>query len=177
MRYGRTRSTDATFDLNLAPILDIIVSIIPLLLLSMAFIQVKLIEVPVPQVVADAMNRADEKSQTTVTLRVSKTNGFAFEVTKDGSTKRFNVPSKAGVFDYEGLQAKAYEIKQNFPQVFRLDLAPDEDVPLNELVKVMDSVRKDPQARKLAFVDPENGQKVETEMLFPNVMFSNVVGD
>lgn len=177
MRYGKTRSSDATFDLNLAPILDIIVSIIPLLLLSMAFIQVKLIEVPVPQVVADAMNRANKKAETTVTLKVSQDRGFAFEVTKDGSTKRFNVPAKSGALDYAGLQAKAFEIKQSFPQVFNLDLAPDEDVPLNELVKVMDSVRKDPQARKLAFVDPENGQKMETDMMFPNVMFSNVIGE
>lgn len=177
MRYGRTRVTDATFDLNLAPVLDIIVSIIPLLLLSVAFIQVKLIDTPVPQVVADAMDRADKKSETTVTLKVANNRGFVFEVTKDGSTKRFSVPAKAGAFDYEALQAKAFEIKQTFPQVFRLDLAPDESVPLNDLVKVMDSVRKDPQARKLAFVDPENGQKVETDLLFPNVMFSNVVGD
>lgn len=177
MRYGRTRATDATFDLNLVPVLDIIVSIIPLLLLSVAFIQVKLIDTPVPQVVADAMNRANEKSETTVTLKVSKARGFVFEVTKDGSTKRFRVPAKSGAFDYEGLQARAFEIKKSFPQVFRLDLAPDEDVPLNDLVKVMDSIRKDPQARKLAFVDPENGEKVETDLLFPNVMFSNVVGD
>ncbi len=177
MRYGRTRSTDATFDLNLAPILDIIVSIIPLLLLSMAFIQVKLIEVPVPQVVADAMNRANEKSETTVTLRVSKAKGFAFEVTKSGSTQKFLVPMNQDGFDYSALQAKAFEIKQNFPQVFKLDLAPEENVPLNDLVKVMDSVRKDPQSRKLAFVDPENGEKVETDMMFPNVIFSNVIGE
>jgi biopolymer transport protein ExbD len=177
MRYGKTRSSDATFDLNLAPILDIIVSIIPLLLLSMAFIQVKLIELPVPQVVADAMNRATKKSETTVTLKVSQSNGFLFEVTKDGSTKNYSIPSRGGNFDFPGLQAKAFEIKQSFPQVFNLELAPEESVPLNDLVKTMDAVRKDQQSRKLAFVDPANGEKVETDMLFPNVSFSNVVGD
>lgn len=176
-RIMKTRSSDATFDLNLAPILDIIVSIVPLLLLSMAFIQVKLIEVPVPQVVADAMERADKKSETNVTLRVSQNRGFLFEVTKEGNTQKFNVPAKSGAFDYEALTSKAYEIKSNFPQVFKLDLAPEEEVPLNELVKAMDAVRKDAQARKLAFVDPENGQKVETDLLFPNVSFSNVVGE
>lgn len=177
MRQGRTRSSDATFDLNLAPILDIIVSIIPLLLLSVAFIQVKLIDVPVPQVVAEAMDRADKKAEANVTLKVSNARGFVFEVTENGSTKKFSVPSKGGALDYQGLQERAYEVKRTFPQVFNLDLAPDEDVPLNDLVKVMDAVRKDAQARKLAFVDPSNGEKVETEFLFPNVMFSNVIGE
>jgi hypothetical protein len=44
MRQAKTRSADATFDLNLAPILDIIVSIVPLLLMSIAFVQVKMID-------------------------------------------------------------------------------------------------------------------------------------
>lgn len=177
MRYGRTRSGDATFDLNLAPILDIIVSIVPLLLMSVVFVQIKMIETPVPQVVADAMNRADDKSQTIATLKISKAKGFSFEVTKDGQTKTYAVPTKSGAFDFEALQSKSFEVKQAFPQVFRLDLAPDEDVALNDLVKVMDSVRKDPAARKLAFVDPANGQTVETDVMFPNVMFSNIVGE
>ena len=176
-RKSMRRTSDSTFDLNLAPILDIIVSIVPLLLLSMAFIQVKLIEVPVPQIVAEAMQRADKKSETSVTLRVSEKKAFKFEVTKSGETKDFIVPSKEGQFDFLGLQAKAYEIKQNFPQVFKLDLAPEEEVPLNDLVKAMDAVRKDGQSRKVAFVDPENGEKVQTDMLFPNVIFSNVVGE
>ena len=35
------RDTDGTFELNLAPFLDIIVSVVPMLLLSIAFIQIK----------------------------------------------------------------------------------------------------------------------------------------
>ena len=29
----------------------------------------------------------------------------------------------------------------------------------------------------LAFTDPANGQRVETELMFPNVLFANVIGD
>lgn len=177
MRYGRTRSTDATFELNLAPILDIIVSIVPLLLLSVAFIQVKLIETPVPQVVAEAMERANTKSEAKVVLKVSQKGGFTFQVSQSGAQQSFRVPPKEGGLDYDGLQARAYEVKQKYPQVFKLDLEPEESVSFDELVKVMDTVRKDAQSRKLAFVDPENGQKVETDMMFPNVIFANVIGE
>lgn len=177
MRAIKTRSGDATFDLNLAPILDIIVSVVPMLLLSVVFIQVKMIDTPVPQVVAKAMKRADDQKTATVTLNVSKHSGFTFEVSKDHRVKKFHVPMKNNTWDYDGLQAMAFKVKTEFPQVFQLDLAPDSDVDLKDLVAVMDRVRKDKTDRKIAFVDPKDHQKVETNFLFPNVIFSNVVGD
>src|SRR3954471_5104315 len=107
MRLGKTRASDATFDLNLAPILDIIVSIVPLLLLSVAFVQVKMIDTSVPQVVAEAIQRANDKTETTVTLKVSKAKGFTFEVLKNGKKTPVEVPNKNG-WDVEGLNAAAF---------------------------------------------------------------------
>ena len=171
------RSTDATFDLNLAPILDIIVSIVPLLLLSIAFVQVKMIDTSVPQVVAEAADRANDKTETTVTLKVSKAKGFVFDVTRDGKSQPVSVPNQGGTWDLNALTMAAYGIKEKNPQVFRVDLAPEQDVNLNELVTVMDSLRRTPDAHKVAFVDPQSGQKIETELMFPNVLFANVIGD
>src|SRR5258708_24694930 len=112
MRYGRTRTGDATFDLNLAPILDIIVSIVPLLLLSIAFVQVKMIDSSVPQVVAEAAQRANEKAETTITLKVSKTKGFIFEVAKDGQKKPpVTIPNGKNGWDMDALHATAFAIK------------------------------------------------------------------
>lgn len=174
---GASRSTDATFDLNLAPILDIIVSIVPLLLLSIAFVQVKMIDTSVPQVVAEAAQRANEKSETSVKLRISKEKGFVLEVIRDGKTIPSNVGNKNGRWDFESLQAAAFAVKEKNPEVFRLDLIPDKDVNLNELVTVMDKLRRTPDAKKVAFVDPQNGQRIETELMFPNILFANVIGD
>ncbi len=177
MRTLKSRSSDATFDLNLAPILDIIVSIVPLLLLSIAFVQVKMIDTSVPQVVAQAAERANEKSETTVALKVSKTKGFTLEVTKDGKMNPVNVPNKNNAWDMDGLHAAAFAVKQKSPEVFRLDLNPDSDVNLNDLVTVMDKLRRTPDAQKVSFKDPQNGLPVETELMFPNVLFANVVGN
>lgn len=175
MKYRR--ASDAAFDLNLAPILDIIISIVPMLLLSIAFVQVKMIETPVPQAVAEAIQHADDKQETQVKLSVSEQKGFVFEVSNHGHTKKFEVPRRNNAWDYEGLQKVAFEVKQENPQVFKLDLAPAGDVDLNDLVQVMDKVRKDSADRKIAFVDPKNGEKLETSLLFPSVIFSNVMGD
>jgi biopolymer transport protein ExbD len=175
MRFRR--AADATFDLNLAPILDIIVSIVPMLLLSIAFVQVKMIETPVPQAVAEAIAHTEDKMETTIRLHVSGKEGFTFEVLKDGHTQKFEIPRRANAWDYDGLQKTAFEVKQSNPQVFRLDLEPEPNINLNDIVQIMDKVRKDPAERKIAFVDPKNGEKLETTLLFPNVIFSNVMGD
>ncbi|MGE4131843.1 MAG: ExbD/TolR family protein [Bdellovibrionales bacterium] len=177
MRLKRSRSTDATFDLNLAPILDIIVAIVPLLLLSIAFVQVKMIDTTVPQVVAEAIQRANDKTETTVSLKVSKTTGFMFEINKAGKTLPMSVGNRGKDWDLDTLQAMAFTIKQQNPEVFRLDMAPESDVNLDELVKVMDKLRRTPDAQKIAFVDPSSGQKIETELMFPTVLFANVVGN
>ncbi|MGE3680402.1 MAG: ExbD/TolR family protein [Bdellovibrionales bacterium] len=177
MRLMKTRAADSTFDLNLAPFLDIIVSVVPLLLLSIAFVQVKMINSSVPQVVAEAAQRANEKPETSVSLKVSKNAGFTFEVTKDGQTSPTAVPNKNGQWDLDGLVAAGFAIKAQNPQVFRLDLNPDEDLNLAELVSVMDKLRQNPDAKKLAFKDPANGETIETDLMFPNILFANVVGN
>ncbi len=176
-RYGKTRSSDSAIELNLAPFLDIIVAVVPLLLLSIAFVQVKMIDSSVPAVVAEAAERANDKSETTVSLKVSRTQGFIFEVTKDGKANPVPVPNKNGAWDLDGLNAAGFAIKEKSPEVFRVDLVPEKDVNLNELVTVIDRLRRSPDSKKVAFVDPQSGQKVETELMFPNVLFANVIGD
>jgi len=180
MRIAKTRLSDSTFEINLAPFLDIIVSVVPLLLLSVVFVEIKMIETPVPQVVQNAIDQEnkDTNPEVTLNLRVGKKTGFSIEVTEKGATNTVSIPLKGGDLDYEGLQAKASEIKSRFPQVFKMGLAPQSDVEFKELVRAMDVVRKLPQPdRKVAFVDKATGQRVETDLMFPNVTFSNVVGE
>lgn len=180
MRLAKTRSTDATFEINLAPFLDIIVSVVPLLLLSVVFVEIKMIETPVPQVVQEIIEKEqkDPDPEVVLTLKVDKVSGFTFDIREKGNSKQITVPVKEGKLDFTGLTEKAATLKEQFPQVFKLGLAPQADVPFNDLVKSMDAVRKQAQPeRKVAFVDKTSGQKVETNLIFPNVSFSNVVGE
>ena len=61
MRAFKSRTEDATFELNLAPLLDIIVSIVPMLLLSVVFVQITMVETPIPQAVQRTMANQDKK--------------------------------------------------------------------------------------------------------------------
>lgn len=179
MRNARTRLSDSTFDLNLAPFLDIIVSTIPMLLLSVAFIQVKMIETPIPQVVAEAINKQRENPPpVSVTLNMSKSNGFTFLVMNKGKQTELKVEGTPGALNYEGLTNTTLKIKRDHPGLFKLEFKPSSEVAYDDIVRAMDAVRRVPVGQaKVAFLDEKSGQKVETDLMFPDVVFANVVGE
>ncbi len=177
MSYHR-RAGDATFELNLAPFLDIIVSIVPMLLLSIAFVQIKMIEAPTPQVVTQDQVKAPPKPEATLTLHVSKKTGFQFEVDDSGKKQNTNVNNVTGQFDMDGLVTSAIAIKTKYPQITKLQLAPDSDIAFDDLVKIMDRVREKPQSQRAAasFTDKAVDAKAENRQLFPDIVFSSVGG-
>lgn len=180
MRIQRTRSADQTFELNLAPMLDIIVSIVPMLLLGVAFLEIKMIESTVPQIVTEAMQKENDNKdpEVSVKLKISKTAGFVFEVDNKGKKSEMPVALKGKDLDYESLQQMAYGLKKQFPTTFKLALSPDAAVTYEEIVLTMDSVRQQKKGGpKIALRDEKTGQNVETDLLFPNVSFGNVVGE
>lgn len=176
MRVIRTRKSDATFDLNLAPFLDIIVSVIPMLLLSVAFIQIKMIETPIPQVVAEKIASNEKPVPVTLGLVANKT-GFVIEINERGKVRKQTIPLKEGKLDFDALTAAAIALKQKYTDVFKVDFSPAENVSYSEIVATMDSLRRLPTGQKVSFKDDKTGEPVETDLMFPDVTFSNVLGD
>lgn len=177
-KHFKARVEDSTFELNLAPMLDIIVSIVPMLLLSVAFVHITVIDTPVPQAVEKAIAAANEKNKDVVQvqLAVSKTSGLRFVVNDKGQTKETVVPMKGDKFDLDGLHKETLALKANYPDVFRLELNPEENVPLDEIVSVMDRVRTAATGEPKVVFKDEAGKPIETNLLFPDVVFGNVAG-
>ena len=186
MRALKSRVDDATFELNLAPMLDIIVSIIPMLLLSVAFVQITVVETPILQAVEQAVAAANEKNKDVVQVRMSVAadRSVHISVVDRGTTKEFHVPAVGqgaeAKADLDGLYSQVLALKKDYPDVFRMELNPAETVPLAEIIGVMDSVRmtkpKDGRPVNLTFTDVTTGKPVETNLLFPDVVFGNVAG-
>lgn len=180
MRLKRTRQGDATFDLNLAPVLDIIVSIVPMLLLSVAFVQVKMLEAPTPQVVSEATpQHTPPKPEVSVTLKVSKRNGFSFEITDlKGVVKQTPIAMIQGQFDFEGLLSAAVQTKANYPELLKLQLLPEGDVPFDDIVKIMDQVRQKSTRKpaQISISEAASAAPVKIEYLFPEIIFGSIVG-
>lgn len=178
-RGFKTRVEDSTYELNLAPMLDIIVSIVPMLLLSVAFVRITVIETPVPQVVEKAIAAASEKNKDTVqvVLNVSKKTGFVYKVSANGENKELPIALKGTDFDLEALRVETMNLKKAHPDVFRLELNPESEVSLADIVAVMDTVRTTRKDEpKIVFQDVETGKPIETNLVFPDVVFGNVAG-
>lgn len=177
MRVARTRKVDATFDLNLAPVLDIIVSIVPMLLLSVAFLQVRMIETPVPQVVAEKIAEQDKLPKVNINLKFSK-EGYHFVVVANGKKDELRIATKAGKLDYDTLTLTAYKLKKQYTDIFKLEIAPAATVSYDEIIQTMDALRKVPSKEpKVSFLDTKTNQMVQTDLMFPDVVFSNVLGE
>jgi len=148
-----------------------------MLLLSMAFVQVKMIETSVPQVVAQKIqDQKDQKEpKVNLSLKVSKA-GFGFVVMNNGKSNEMKVALKNGQLDFDGLSTTAIQLKRQFSDIFNIDLKPEGDVAYTDIVKTMDTIRRLPASvGKVAIKDEKTGQVGQTDLMFPDVTFANVV--
>lgn len=183
MRSLKSRVDDATFELNLAPMLDIIVSIVPMLLLSVVFVRITVVETPVPQAVEKAVAAANEKNKDLIQVRMSVAKDRVVHITIVDKAagrevnKEYSVSAKDSKPDTDSLYKQIVSIKKEYPDVFKMELNPEESVPLEEIIAVMDSVRttKDKET-KVVFTDSTTGKPIETNLLFPDIVFGNVAG-
>lgn len=163
MRASKSRLEDSTFELNLAPMLDIIVSIIPMLLLSVVFTRITIIDTPVPQAVEKAVAAANEKNKDLVQVRMAVTKNRTVQITivDRGNSKDYEVAALNSKADLDGLYKRVLAIKKEYPDVFRVELNPEETVPLDEIVGVMDSVRTVKSTdHKVVFTDSTDRKSV-----------------
>jgi hypothetical protein len=158
--------------------LDIIVSIIPMLLLSVVFVRVMMVETPVPQVVEKAIAAAQEQSDLpSVSLIVSKAEGFRLVVVEKGSRSEREIPTQGGGFDYDRLYQETLALKRAHPQVFKMEISPDPGVDLTEIVRTIDRVRVMSKSDgEIQFKDVATGENLNTNLMFPHVSFGNITG-
>lgn len=175
---GGHRAED-TYELDLAPMLSMMVTLIPILLLSTAFVQIKIIETPLPQVVAQAIekSKSNEEPRAEIVIESNLTTGFTVVVNRyKGSAERIIIPNVNGKFNYDGLHQKLYQVKNEFPEIFRVSLRPDVAIPYSEIVKAIDEARRTKTGEaSITLIDKEKNESAHTDLMFPEVVFSDVV--
>ena len=160
------RGQDPDTDLNLTPIMNLIIILIPALLASAAFVQFAVINVSAPQIgsgVAQQKPPEDEKPPLNLTIAVTQ-KGFTIAGTgavlggqeAGGDAAGPTIPkTPAGEYDYKALTAKLSEIKDAFPDETKVILSADQDIKYEIIVNVMDASREN-----------------EGRLLFPDVVLS-----
>lgn len=165
----------AEFELDLAPLLAVMVKLVPVLLLSSAFIQVMVVETDLPQAVKEAIQKQEEKPTANIQIKASMRDGLHVVIQKGGSQKVENVPLKDGRFDFQTLQKTLQRVKTDNPEVFKVEMAPDSDVPYRDVVRITDEARRS-RTKGVTFPvkDTKENKIIMTDFMFPDVVFSNV---
>lgn len=163
-------------ELDLAPMLSLMLKLMPVLLLSSAFVHVMMIETDLPQAVKQAVAKQVENPKTAIQLAVSKTKGVRIIISKDGKQTESVVPMIGDQFDFGKLHKELQTVKTQHPEVFSIELAPDADVPYKEVVRIMDEARKSRDKDvKFPIHDAVENKTVMTDYMFPDVIFANMM--
>ena len=176
---SRGNEAETSFELDLSPMLALMVTLIPIMLLSTVFVRIALIETPLPQVVEKAIkeDRSKKDRQVNLVLDMNPKYGFKFLIQVNGQTKKnISIPMQGNAWNLEKLYKEALLVKAQHPKIFRLDLNPNSKVSYEEIVKVMDTLRLIKNGdKKVKIIDKETSQAAKTDIMFPDINFGNVV--
>ena len=122
-RYKPKINHNSEFDLDLAPLLAVMVKLVPVLLMSSAFVQLMIVETELPQVVQQAIVRQENTPKpTVVAVSFDKKDGVRITTTKNGSDKIEQINLKdSKEFDFALIHQKIQEIKKLNPEVFKIE--------------------------------------------------------
>ncbi len=179
LRSDLKNQGEESFELDLSPMLALMVCLIPIMLLSTEFVRVVIIESPLPQVVQRVIEQDRQQTERQVSITLAMTEkGFDLQVSRSGRVvRRWQGPKKEDKsWDLEGLHRELVSVKTEHPQVFRLDLRPGSGVAYNDIVQVIDEARvaKD-EAVRFQVVDEQTQETAETQLMFPDVLFGNLL--
>jgi len=161
----RTLAPEAT-EINLTPVMNLMVVIIPLLLGSAQFIKLGIIELNLPPGVgakAAAMPLPKETAKR-LDLAITITDeGFyissSMAVLQSTAGQGPSIPLKEGKYDYTALTEKLYEIKQKvkgrFPDEDRVIIQAESDITYQVIIDTMDASRSTKKNEELIALFPE----------------------
>jgi len=149
---GRRVRSDPDVEINMVPIMNMFLVLIPFLLMSSSFLHLKAIDTSVPvRAVPDSSQDETKKSDIVVTAVVKLTyQGMRISVTSDELTEA-QLDALDQKIDWQAdkdeemmlqLAAILKNIKDQYPKSNTLILSPSEDVIYEDIVSVMDTARK-----------------------------------
>ncbi|MEK7680339.1 MAG: biopolymer transporter ExbD [Deltaproteobacteria bacterium] len=122
-------------DVNLTPLLNVFIIVIPFVLLSAVFVKTAVIDISLPQEGAKGQASADSPTG----VLVIKVTGSGFDV--GGIGKAF-IPKQAGEYDFKGLTDELIKVKERFRGSEDAILLFSPDASYEFIVKVMDATRE-----------------------------------
>jgi biopolymer transport protein ExbD len=163
-------------EVDLASLLAVMMKLVPVLLLSSAFIQMMVIETDLPQVVTQAIEKQEKEKKKNILVEVNPDRKVVITIEDNGQTATVSVDSTEGKIDLPKLHLAFRQIKQKHPDIFKIDFSPSGDVAYAEVVKVMDEARRSRDLSiRFPIKDEKTGQDTTTDYMFPEIIFVNMM--
>ncbi|SMF63094.1 Biopolymer transport protein ExbD/TolR [Alteromonadaceae bacterium Bs31] len=164
----RRQFSDPEIEINMVPIMNMFLVLIPFLLMSSSFLHLKAIDTSVPvRAVPDASLEQEKKSDIVVTaviklnytgVDLSITSAELSEAQLSALDMKIEWSKDASDKNKQKIAVALKQIKDQYPKSTTLILSPGDDVLYEDIVTVMDAARK-----------------IEEEVLFPVVVISGEV--
>ena len=157
MRRGVAKRFEVNAELDLIPVLSLIIHIVPMLLVCVRFLTVAQIEASGPVVpIRDAPDAQTltEQEERVVSVRIGP-RGFTVGGAgwADPDIACLGTCSEGG-YDYVGLGRALADAHARLPDERRVVIAPSPDTPYEVMVRVLDVAREDPTSGTPMFPTP-----------------------
>ncbi|MFQ5824269.1 MAG: ExbD/TolR family protein [bacterium] len=135
---GRERR-DLQEDVNITPVMNIFLILIPFLLLTAVFVKIAVIEFSLPSVDKKAGGSETKQNKAVVTILAINEKGFEL---KTQGAKYPIIFKKHDNFDFQTLVAKLKEVKRLHKDAEDIIIAPQAYIKYDTIIKVMDRCRE-----------------------------------
>ncbi len=167
------RVSEEPVDLNMVPIMNLFLAMIPFLLSCAAFFQASVINASVPALSEGGDDQQDEPKKEmkkiSLNLQISK-DGFTLSADGDQPEEELKaittkIPKKNGEYDFEKLAEKCRQLHDKYDKSDTVVILPDKDVRYDVLIHTMDATRE-------RIVDTKLDRRVG---LFTNAVVSSIL--
>ncbi len=172
MAFANYRRAREELDVNLIPVMNLFVTLIPFLLLGAAFFHVGVIPTSLPSQTDETSDIAADADSVTVNLHLSQEKlqisaSSAVLPPEALDALAMTVPRTDKGYDLDLVSLALYAIKREYARSDTVIVLPDEYVPYQDVVMVLDA------AREITLDEGTDAEKLEP--LFPVVVLSRMV--
>ncbi|MFQ5603223.1 MAG: ExbD/TolR family protein [bacterium] len=135
---GRTQKNNEQ-DLNITPVMNIFLILIPFLLLTAVFVKIAVLEFSLPSIESQTGEPVNQEQKAVVTILAIKEQGFEL---KSQGVKFSFINKKEQKFDFQTLVEKLRAVKKRHKETEDIIIAPQEAIKYDTIIKVMDRCRE-----------------------------------
>lgn len=161
-------------ELDLAPLLAVMVKLVPVLLVSSAFVQIMTIQSDLPGALKEVIAES-ENLPTQIRMKTTPDNKIKVSVVSGKGQDTKEIPASAnGGFDFEQVHQALLAVKKAHPQVFHINISTANNTSYQDLVRLMDEARKAKEPGvEFPYKDKATNETKTSPWMFPEVLIDS----